>query len=319
MFCKIPQELKFYPDKREKVKWKVPGLFEHDKLLLLLSDICEELKILQPIHVVFGGILSPWQAGRLPQIDSIDKKELYKIVEEYNKRNIACHLTFSNYRIKQNHLDDFIGNMSLQVFNDINSSKQFNVKNGIIISSDILFDYIRDKYPNVHLISSVIKPHYEFKNYDESSEYYNKLSEKFDNVCIRPEWNINKKFLKSLKNKDKMELMVNQSCFKKCPLARVHYDNTIKYSPNDTKAEERIKFCQAKLFDIKTVKEHLNNSSEQIDKMVELGFYNLKLKGRCVNAQALCNNIIGRYIFEPTGYFDIIQRYILHSLYKIYT
>ena len=41
MFTKIPQELKFYPDKREKVQWKCPGLFENDKVLFLISDICK--------------------------------------------------------------------------------------------------------------------------------------------------------------------------------------------------------------------------------------------------------------------------------------
>lgn len=314
MFNKIPQELKFYPAKRQKVKWKCPGLFENDNVLFMLSDICSEIKIQQPIHVVFGGILSQWHGGRLPQLDNIEKKELYKTVEEYNKRNIACHLTFSNYMIEKSNLDDFMGNMCSEVFNDINSSSQFNVKNGIIVSSDLLFEYIKDKFPNIQLISSVIKPQYEFKNYDETPEYYNKLTEKFDNVCIRPEWNTNKKFLKALKHKDKIELMVNQSCFKKCPLAQIHYDRSHKYSADDTEAEKRIKFCQKTMGDLHSYKNHLANSNEQIDKMVDLGFYNLKLKGRGAQARTLLSDIIGRYIFEPTGYYSVIQDYMLNKL-----
>ena len=308
------KELNFYPNHREKVKWKVPGLFENDKIILLLHDLCKELNIRQPIQIVFGGILSPWQGGRIPQIDIIKEKELYELINKYNERGIRCNITFSNYRITKSDLDDYMGNLVCKVINDINSSNEKKIQNGIIISSKLLSDYIREKYPYIEQTSSVIKPYYEYPKYDETPEYYNDLCNKFDRVCIRPENNTNKNFLKKLKYKNKIELMVNQLCFYKCPLSIMHYDNSVKYSKDDVDAEKRIGFCQKKVRDIKTIKEHLINNNEQIDKMISLGFYNLKLQGRGASAQTLLMGIIGRYIFYPTGYFQIIENHILHEL-----
>ena len=308
MFGNSMPKLKFYPDKREKVKWKCPGLFEHDKAILLLHDLCMELKIKQPVHAVFGGITSPWNGGRMPQIDTITEKELCSIIEEYNKRNIACHFTFSNYRVEKQHLNDDMGNLVCKVLSNI------DFPNHLIISSDLLSDYVRQKYPNIKQTASVIKPMYEVPEYDETPQYYNNLCERFDCVCIRPEWNTNRKFLKQLRYKDKIELMVNNTCFKRCPLSQIHYDNIVKYTKNDIEAEKKLQLCNEKSNDINTIYENLFNSSEQIDEMVKLGFYNLKLRGRCCEIRTFLRTIIGRYIFEPTGYFQVIEGYIFGKL-----
>lgn len=308
MFFDKTPKLKFYPDNREKVQWKCPGLFENDKVLLLLHDLCSELNIKQPVHMVFGGITSPWSGGRIPQIDTITEKELTELVEEYNKRNISCHFTFSNYRIEKEHLDDHIGNLVCKVLSKI------NYDNNIIISSDILSNYIHDKYPSIKQTASVLKPAYEKPNFDETAEYYNELCKKFDFVCIRPEHNTDRKFLQKLTYKEKIELMVNQICFRECPLAQMHYDKALKYSTEDTSAKKRMHFCHKKVRDINTIYEHLNNSSEQIDKMIKLGFLNLKLQGRGASVNALLNKIIGRYIFDPTGYFPLLEEHILNKI-----
>ena len=307
LFNKMPK-LKFYPDNRNNVRWKCPGLFENDNALIMLHDLCAELHIKQPVHAVFGGITSPWSGGRIPQIDTISEKELYSIVEEYNKRNIECHFTFSNFKVKPDHLNDYIGNLVCKVLSDI------KFPNNLIISSDLLSEYIKDKYPSIRQTASVIKPSYEKPLYDETADYYNDLCKRFDYVCIRPEFNTDISFLRKLKYKHKIELMVNQICFSKCPLAQIHYDKAVKYTPEDTEAGKRIRFCHKKAQDIHTIYDHLNNSSNQIDKMIKNGFYNLKLKGRGASTQSLLSEIIGRYIFEPTGYFPIIEDYILNKL-----
>ncbi|MBQ8887825.1 MAG: hypothetical protein IJY61_09010 [Candidatus Gastranaerophilales bacterium] len=307
LFDKMPDK-NFYFKNRENVKWKCPGLFEHDKALFLLHDICKELNIQQPISFVFGGILSNWNGGRPPQLSTITEKELYEIFKNYNERNITCYLTFSNYNITKDELDDKIGNLVCKVMSDLNSN------NGVIVTSDLLSNYIREKYPNIKQVASVIKPHYEAPNFDETPDYYNKLSESYDKVCIRPEFNVQIDFLKKLKHKDKIELMVNQVCFKKCPIAKTHYDRSAIKTIDELNDSNRIRFCQKKSNDIQTYDQHLNNSAEQIDKIIKLGFYNLKLKGRGASPNTLLSSIIGRYIFDPTGYFPILEDYILNKL-----
>ena len=59
MFGKMPTK-KFYLKNRECVNWKIPGLFENDKIILMLADICNELEIKQPVKSVYGCIFSVW-------------------------------------------------------------------------------------------------------------------------------------------------------------------------------------------------------------------------------------------------------------------
>ncbi len=252
--------------------------------------------------------------GRVPQIDTITEKELFSIIEEYNSRNISCFFTFSNYRIEKEHLTDYIGNLVCKVLDSIQSNSQKQVNNGLIISSDMLSEYVKNKYPDIKQAASVIKPTYEIPQYNETPDYYNKLCEKFDSVCIQPEFNTNKKFLKELKYKNKIELMVNQTCLQKCPLAQLHYDRSVKYTIDDNEATKRNHFCNKKVRNIYSIYERVNNSSEQIDEMIKLGFYNLKLKGRGVSPYTFLSSIVGRYIFSPTGYFPLIEDHILNRL-----
>ena len=245
--------------------------------------------------------------GRPPQKLNTSETELIKTIEEYNKRNISCHFTFSNYNITKDLLGDLNGNLVLKALSKL------DFDNGIIVSCDLLSDYIKEKYPQIKQISSVIRPHYEYPNYDESPEYYNSLCERFDKVCIRPEFNTNEKFLKKLKYKNKIELMVNQLCFKKCPIAKTHYDRSVMQSINDIEIYKRIHFCDKKSQDIKTIDQRMNNSNEQITRLIKLGFNNLKLKGRGASPQTLLSSLIGRYVFDPTGYFPAIEDYLLNK------
>lgn len=298
----------FYSKDREKASWRCPGFLEHEEMLFLLDDLCKEVGIKQPIQSVFGCITTPWGGGRVPSFDEIDEKKLVKIIENYNSRNIFCHFTFSNYRVKKEHLDDRTGNLLCKV------ASQISDKNGIIVSSDLLSDYIRDKYPNLKQTSSLLKPTYEHPRYDETAEYYNELCNKFDTVVVRADFYDNLKMMKQLKDKSKIELIVNQNCFKFCELARTHYDRSVKYSAEDKDAKQRTHFCHKKMNDIKNYSESLTLANSEIDDFIKLGFTHFKLAGRAGRAKTVLTEIIGRYIFEPSGHFCHLQRYIVDKL-----
>lgn len=298
----------FYSKGREKVSWRCPGLFEHEEMLFLLDDLCKEVKIKQPVQSVFGCITTPWGGGRIPIVDEISEKNLVNIIENYNSRGISCYFTFSNYNVQKEHLDDKNANLLCKIASKISD------KNGIIVSSEMLSSYVRDKYPNLRQISSLIKPVYEFPQYDETAEYYNELTKRFDMVVVRADHYDNLKIMSKLKNKSKIELIVNQKCFKNCELAKIHYDRSVKYSSDDKDAKSKAHFCHKKMNDINYYKETLNLSNNEINYFIKSGFYNFKLGGRAAKARIVLDNIIGRYIFEPSGYFCHMQKYIVEKL-----
>ena len=300
-------KLSFYPKNREKTKWKVPTLFNNDKVVLMLHDYCAELQIKQPIHSVYGCAKSAWSGGRISQIDEINEEETYKIISEHNKRNISCCFTFSNYNITEEELTDSRANLLLKIASDVSE------ENCVIVSSDLLADYIRATYPKIKLISSVIKPVYEHPKYDETPDYYNNLCKKYDKVVVRPEFYPDRSFMKKLKSKKQIEIMPNLGCFRKCPLAKMHYDYTVKWDRGEDTKYKR--FCHVAMNDIKSVYKTNIISNEDIDDLIKLGFENFKLKGRGGSDQQVME-FIGSYIFKPTGYFQYLEEVIFNQMLR---
>lgn len=290
-----------YPKNREKIKWKVPSLFNNDEVILTLSDICQEIGIRQPIHSVYGSVRCSWGGGRSSKWLSIDKPQAVEMISKHSKRGISCCFTFSNYHVSKEDLDDKIGNLLLDV------ASQSDAQNYAIVSSDILTDYIRKNYPNIKIISSILKPVYEIDNYQDTPEYYNNLCKTYDKVVVRPEFCFNDKLLKQLKDKNKIEIMTNLTCLKQCPLTRRHYD---LYSDieNGRKTED-MDFCNKEMRNAQSVYNTSLLSSQDIDRLLKLGFTNFKLKGRNILRSQLLE-MIGIYIFEPTGIYQNISRLV---------
>ncbi len=298
-------KISFYPKNRGDIKWKVPSLFNNDNLVLTLTDYCKELGVKQPVNSVYGGVKSAWSGGRVSQLDEVEETKIYDILSEYNQRDISCGFTFSNYRIKEEDLEDKSANLLLKIASDVSD------QNYAIVSSDILADYIRSKYPRIKLISSIIKPVYEHKNYDETPDYYNKLCERYDKVVVRPEFYFEKGFMKKLKHKKKIEIMANLGCLQRCPLASKHYDLTVEWDAG--REAQYTKFCHVEMNNVQSVYKTTTICSEDIEDLIKLGFENFKLKGRGISDIQLMDSI-GNFIFHPTGYFLHLEIMVFKKL-----
>lgn len=290
-----------YPKNRENISWKVPSLFNNDETILHLSDVCKELGLRQPIQSVYGSIKSAWGGGRPSKIKEMNKDDVAKTLNDYNSRGISCCFTFSSFSINEEELEDKTGNMLLTL------ASEGNKQNYAIVSSDTLAFYIRKNYPKIKLISSILKPVYEIDDYNETPEYYNSLCEKYDKVVIRPDFCHDEKFLKKLKYKDKIEIMTNLTCIRKCPLTRKHYD---LFSDIEKGIRENdFDFCNKEMRNAKSVFNTNLLTNSDVDRLVKLGFKNFKLKGRNIPQQRLLE-MIGIYIFEPSGIYQNINRLV---------
>lgn len=91
---------------------------------------------------------SLWNGGRtMPGV--CDKSFVKKVVREFNKLGIPLRFTFTNPMITEEHLNDDFCNFVLRTAE--------NGKNGVIVVSSILEQYIRDKYPGYKITSSTCK------------------------------------------------------------------------------------------------------------------------------------------------------------------
>ena len=80
------------------------------------------------------------------------------LMREYQ---IAAHLTFSNSLLREEHLTDKKCNALCALF-----EKNGMAQNGVIISSELLLDYLRKNYPGLYFISSTTKVLTEFEAFE---------------------------------------------------------------------------------------------------------------------------------------------------------
>ena len=145
------RELPIYLNNREKLNWRLPTLFCNDEVIFSLISVLKELKIKHPFASVYGSIKCSWSGGRSSITRDFDKKKTENIIKRYNDEGISCCFTFSSVYIEEKDLKDKVGNELLKIANNS------NISNYAIVSSDILANYIRAKYPNIKLISSLVK------------------------------------------------------------------------------------------------------------------------------------------------------------------
>jgi hypothetical protein len=114
----------------------------------------------------------------------------------------------------------------------------------------------------------------------------NQATEKYDMVVIDGRDSKNFEFLNKLKNKDKIEIMLNLLCAKDCPLWETHYKETsainlfeLEYSKSSVvEACPRAKSLNC--FDDFLKLDSIIRIEELFDTYIKMGFTNFKIVGR---------------------------------------
>ena len=137
----------------KKAYYHLPGLFEFYDLYKVFLPLFREHREYFYDWCEIGSIYGApcdciWGGGRVGFGDA-DPGEVLALMKEYG---ISARLTFSNSLLKEEHLTDRKCNALCAMFE--NSG---DVPNGIIISSELLLEYIRKKYPGFYFVSSTTK------------------------------------------------------------------------------------------------------------------------------------------------------------------
>lgn len=130
---------------------------------------------------------SLWNGGRtMPGV--CDKSFVKKVVREFNKLGIPLRFTFTNPMITEEHLNDDFCNFVLRTAE--------NGKNGVIVISPILEQYIRDKYPGYKITSSTCKRITDINNLNSE------LDKNYDIVVLDYDFNNKFDMLEKVQNED---------------------------------------------------------------------------------------------------------------------
>jgi len=187
----------------------LPGLFEfyelYKRFLPLFFEHREYFYEWCGIGSIYGAPAGCiWGGGRVGEGDQ-DPGEVLALLEKYG---ISARLTFSNSLLREEHLADRKCNALCAMF-----EKSGKTKNGVIVHSELLLEYLKKKYPGRYFVSSTTKVLTDFDRFTEEVD-----REEFRYAV--PDFRLNKALDQwdtlSERQKAKVEFLCNECCFYGC-------------------------------------------------------------------------------------------------------
>ena len=300
--------------------YHLPGLFEFYEFYCEFLPVWREHREwfynwcdIASIYGASEGCL--WGGGRT-SLGKADAREVLALMDEFG---ISARLTFSNSLLREEHLTDKKCNELCRLFG------RAKIPAGVIVHSDLLLEYLKEKYPALYLISSTTKV---LTNFDDFLVELNRSDFKY----IVPDFRLNKSIdqLASLtqEEKDKVEFLCNECCDINCTSRKACYENVSRknlanFSVPDSDEEIPDHKCTGKggqggyKFS-KAMKNPAFISIQDIEKTyLPMGFTNFKIEGRGLGSAMLLEFIL-YYMTKPEYQLQVREEIYLDSMLDLF-
>ncbi len=258
------------------VVYNVPGLFQFSSLIYAyVTHVERKFCFRIPIRYLYGAPPVKWNGGRLllnmhiPSFTAIENE-----IRGAASMGIIPLITFSNMHLSESDLGDQLCNKILECLEDLSG--------GVIVSSNILFQYIRKRYPHIRIHASVIMCAME---QNRTVDYYKELSLRYDHYVIHPDDLFNIGILREIPSEN-AELLINERCFRDCPLRKEHYMSISREQISRVRGEiideKFLDHCVAlpERKQLDSNRRNISMSISETQKLLNLGFRTIKLQGR---------------------------------------
>ena len=213
----------------QKAYYHLPGLFEFYDLYKVFLPLFREHREYFYDWCEIGSVYGApcdciWGGGRVGFGDA-DPGEVLALMKEYG---ISARLTFSNSLLKEEHLADRKCNALCAMFE--NSG---DVPGGVIVTSDLLLEYLREKYPGFYFVSSTTKVLTDVRDcIDElNREEFRYVVPDFRLNKVLPECGLTEA------QKAKVEFLCNECCWFDCYDRKNCYENASRKSLGENVAD----------------------------------------------------------------------------------
>lgn len=290
----------------------LPGLFEfydlYKAFLPLYRNHREWFYDWCDIASIYG---SPsdclWGGGRVG-FGEADAEDVFELMKEFG---ISSRLTFSNSLLKEEHLSDKKCNELCRLF------EKAPVKNGVIVYSDLLLDYLKRKFPGFYFVSSTTKVLTDF------SDFKMELARN-DFSFVVPDFRLNIKIekLEALDEglKNKVEFLCNECCSPFCQERKICYENV---SRKNLGLECSDHHCAAQDGDkgyrfSSAMKSPLFIGIDDIqNKYLKMGFSNFKIEGRGLGS-AMVLEFLLYYLVRPKYQINVREEIYLDGMLDLF-
>ena len=290
----------------------LPGLFEfydlYKAFLPLYRNHREWFYDWCDIASIYG---SPsdclWGGGRVG-FGEADAEDVFELMKEFG---ISSRLTFSNSLLKEEHLSDKKCNELCRLF------EKAPVKNGVIVYSDLLLDYLKRNFPGFYFVSSTTKVLTDF------SDFKMELARNEFSFVV-PDFRLNKKIekLEALDEglKNKVEFLCNECCSPFCQERKICYENV---SRKNLGLECSDHHCAAPDGDkgyrfSSAMKSPLFIGIDDIqNKYLKMGFSNFKIEGRGLGS-AMVLEFLLYYLVRPKYQINVREEIYLDGMLDLF-
>ena len=299
--------------KKETAYYHLPGLFEfyglYSEFLPLFREHREYFYDWCDIGSIYGAPADcVWGGGRVGFGEN-NPKEVLALMKEYG---ISARLTFSNSLLRTEHLSDKKCNYLCSMFGEKNE-----IQNGVIIHSDLLLEYLKNKYPEFYFVSSTTKVLIDFEQLKHEMN-------RNDFLYVVPDFRLNKELDKlnrlSEKQKDKVEFLCNECCFIGCLERKKCYETVSRQNLGEDcldhvckamNSHEGYRFSKA-----------MQNSSfisvEDIqNNYLPKGFSQFKIEGRSLGS-ALVLEFLLYYMVKPEYQIHVREAIYLDNMLDLF-
>ena len=296
-----------------KAYYHLPGLFEFYELYKVFLPLFKEHREYFYDWCEIGSIYGApadclWGGGRVGFGDE-QASDVIRLMKEYD---ISARLTFSNSLIREEHLADKRCNRLCELF-----EKMGEVKNGVIIHSDLLLDYINKNYPEFYFVSSTTKV---LTDFEALITELNREEFKY----VVPDFRLNKKLeqLNALPEatKTKVEFLCNECCSFGCNDRKACYENVSRKSLGEDCEDHICKSPQAvRGYRFSDAMENPGFISVEDIKQVYMpaGFSNFKIEGRSLGSAIILEFLL-YYMVRPECQLKVREEIYLDSMLDLF-
>ena len=315
--------------KKDIAYYHLPGLFEFQELYRMFLKLFREHREYFYDWCEIGSIYGApsdclWGGGRV-EFGENNPVEVLALLEEYG---ISARLAFSNSLLTKAHLSDWKCNHLCALFErgtkaerripeDIFEKKETEQKNGVIVHSELLTDYLRREYPGLYLVSSTTKVLTEF-------EQFRRETDRGEFRYVVPDFRQNKAFdqLKTLSKaqKDKTEFLCNECCWFGCKDRKRCYETVSRKNLGESGLEH---LCTAPDANIgyrfsKAMKNPGFISVDDIKNVyLPMEFTNFKIEGRSLGS-ALVLEFLLYYMTKPEYQLQVREEIYLDNTLDLF-
>lgn len=315
-------------EKKLVAHYHLPGLFEFHELYKVFLPLFREHRDWFydwcDIASVYGAPQDClWGGGRAAFGDA-DVDDVIALVNEFD---VSARLTFSNSLLRKEHLLDRKCNALCKKFSEkrlvveLESSVvelvENTVRNGVIVHSDLLVDYLKAKYPELYLVSSTTKVLTDFSDFEAE---LNRLDFKF----VVPDFRLNKEYdrLAALtqSQKDKVEFLCNECCDFFCKNRKACYENVSRKNLEEKCPEHKCTAPDAAggyRFSLAMKNPAFISIQDIQNSYLPIGFSNFKIEGRGLGSAIILEFLL-YYMTKPEHQIEVREAIYLDSMLDLF-